>query len=312
MRYLTLTVLLFINLPAITQSAQDTIIIYFNKDWNKTTMDNAAYMAKAWQVRGKWHRQDFFYPERVLQMDGWYAANDFKVMDGPFYYYNKDGTSSNNYFYVKGSIHSSGYFTTEKHAVMDKIEYISYWWRSDSTLDYKSIADSAGDGVDQYYQPDGKTIAAEGGMKAGKRTGKWYFKDKNNVTGVKAVFEADSVISITCFNERGEPESNKQECIIEKAPELKGGVERWRRFLERNLEYPLYAMRKKITGVVSIQFFVEADGSVSELKVLKSPHSSLSNEAIRIMRLSPAWEPAIQYNRKVRFRHVQNITFVLQ
>jgi protein TonB len=57
---------------------------------------------------------------------------------------------------------------------------------------------------------------------------------------------------------------------------------------------------------------VDKDGSVGELNVLTSPDKSLSNEVLRLMKQSPDWIPAIQYNKNVIYRHIQAITFRLE
>ena len=78
------------------------------------------------------------------------------------------------------------------------------------------------------------------------------------------------------------------------------------------MNYPEDAQEKNIQGIVRIQFNIEKDGSVTDIKVLSAPNESLANEGVRIIKNTPKWEPAIQYNRRVIYRHIQSITFAIQ
>jgi TonB family protein len=164
----------------------------------------------------------------------------------------------------------------------------------------------------QSYLDDGKTIRITGRLMSGKRTGKWTFKDSKGIPGLDAVYLADSVISAVCYNELGQIETGKTDCQVEKPAGFKGGNDGWRRYLERSLVYPEDAVKNNIQGVVSVEFVIERDGSVSNAKVLGSPDELLAAEALRLIKKSPKWEPAIQYNRQVIYRHIQTITFAFQ
>jgi TonB family protein len=59
-------------------------------------------------------------------------------------------------------------------------------------------------------------------------------------------------------------------------------------------------------------FTVDTSGTVGDIKVISSPHEWLSEEALRLMQISPKWEPAIQYNKPVKGKMRQPINFRLQ
>ncbi len=65
----------------------------------------------------------------------------------------------------------------------------------------------------------------------------------------------------------------------------------WFRYLGKNVKYPTQARRMGIQGTVMVEFLIQKDGSVSDIKVISSPHESLSEETERVMRLSPKWNP---------------------
>ena len=99
---------------------------------------------------------------------------------------------------------------------------------------------------------------------------------------------------------------------IELAAEFPGGPGAWKRYLERNLQYPGQATDNNTEGVVRVQFVVDADGNISEVKALNDPGDGLAEEAERIIKKGPKWKPAEQNGRKVKCRQIQAITFRLE
>ncbi len=99
---------------------------------------------------------------------------------------------------------------------------------------------------------------------------------------------------------------------VEKAATFQGGLDGWRRFLERNLQYPEGAQEEGKQGIVRVQLVVDKDGNVSDVKALNPEvGADLAAEAERVIKKGPKWIPAEQNGRKVSFRFVQNITFQL-
>ncbi|MEO7214388.1 energy transducer TonB [Mucilaginibacter sp.] len=64
--------------------------------------------------------------------------------------------------------------------------------------------------------------------------------------------------------------------------------------MARNIRYPKYARENKITGRVIVTFVVERDGSLTDVKILRSPDRSLGDETLRVMKASPPWHPGMQ------------------
>ncbi|MBO4659606.1 MAG: TonB family protein [Prevotella sp.] len=81
--------------------------------------------------------------------------------------------------------------------------------------------------------------------------------------------------------------------VAEQAPLFPGGMMQLMKWLTKNLKYPESARKAKISGKVMVAFMVNTDGSVSDVKLLKSVEPSLDNEALRVVRMMPKWEPGI-------------------
>jgi protein TonB len=89
-----------------------------------------------------------------------------------------------------------------------------------------------------------------------------------------------------------------------------GGPTAWMRFLNKNFSYPQEAADNRIQGTVRVQFIVDITGEISDVKALGGP-PELIPEAIRVIKKSGKWSPAIQNGRTVKSYKQQPISFKL-
>jgi len=111
-----------------------------------------------------------------------------------------------------------------------------------------------------------------------------------------------------------EPPKPKEEEIftaVEQQAEFPGGPAAFARFLQKNLKYPAAAQRANVSGRVYVQFVVNTDGSIQDVQVLKSVGFGCDEEAVRVIKSVPRWNPGKQSGRAVRSRFTQPITFQL-
>ena len=93
-------------------------------------------------------------------------------------------------------------------------------------------------------------------------------------------------------------------------PTFEGGdLMKFAYWVNAQIKYPEEAIEKEITGRVLVEFFVETDGSVTFSQVLKSPHEVLSNEVIRVIKLSPKWTPATVKGKAVKVKYAIPVNF---
>jgi protein TonB len=98
---------------------------------------------------------------------------------------------------------------------------------------------------------------------------------------------------------------------VEIQAEYPGGLSAWARFLNKNLRYPDDALNNGVAGTVMVQFVVDLEGNVSDIQVISGPESGgLREEAIRVIRKSGKWEPAVQNGRHVKAYRKQPVTFI--
>ena len=107
-----------------------------------------------------------------------------------------------------------------------------------------------------------------------------------------------------------EEEQNKIFEVVEQQPSFPGGsVNGW---LAEHIKYPVVAAENGIQGRVVVQFVVEKDGSVSQVKVVRGVDPSLDKEAQRVISSMPKWIPGKQNGVSVRSRFTVPVTFRLQ
>jgi periplasmic protein TonB len=97
---------------------------------------------------------------------------------------------------------------------------------------------------------------------------------------------------------------------VEIESEFPGGPSAWLKYLNSHLTYPNKAVRKRIQGTVLLQFIVDKEGRISELRAL-SGDPILEEAALKAMEDSPRWIPAIQDGRAVKSYKKQPIVFKL-
>ena len=107
-----------------------------------------------------------------------------------------------------------------------------------------------------------------------------------------------------------EEEQNKIFEVVEQQPQFPGGsVNGW---LADHIKYPVVAAENGIQGRVVVQFVVERDGSVSQVRVVRGVDPSLDKEAQRVISSMPKWIPGKQNGQAVRSRFTVPVTFRLQ
>ena len=124
---------------------------------------------------------------------------------------------------------------------------------------------------------------------------------------------------------------------LDHAPQYPGGIPELIKFLSNNIQYPVEAEHYGVEGRVMVNFVVDKDGTVSDMKVAKTElknrlsdkkfkkysdidkyamrekgEGQLKEEALRVVRKMPNWEPALRRGEKVRVKYSLPITFKLK
>ena len=101
--------------------------------------------------------------------------------------------------------------------------------------------------------------------------------------------------------------------LVEEKPSFNGGdANEFSKWVNSRLDYPEIAKENGVQGRVTLQFTVNADGSVSNVKVLRGVDSSLDKEAVRVVSSSPKWKPGKQRDRAVKVTYTFPVIFQLR
>ena len=148
---------------------------------------------------------------------------------------------------------------------------------------------------------------------------------ENTKIGVSTIFGENIGIDIVTppvnnsINSNGASTSEKLEDYeiifidVQVAAKFPGGFDAWKRYLEKNLNAGLPAENGAQSGkyTVLVSFVVDSEGNISEVKAENKPGFGTEEEAIRIIKKGPKWQPAIQNGRKVAYRVKQQVTFLV-
>jgi protein TonB len=135
------------------------------------------------------------------------------------------------------------------------------------------------------------------------------FDVKGNDEAAGEVLKAKEVIA--------QPEPPKEEetkvfDVVEQMPSFPGGPSALFEYLSKNIKYPVVAEENGVQGRVIVTFVVEKDGSITDVRVVKSVDPSLDKEAQRVVKSMPRWIPGKQNGSAVRVKYTVPVTFRLQ
>lgn len=99
--------------------------------------------------------------------------------------------------------------------------------------------------------------------------------------------------------------------VIEETAQPVGGMAAFYHFIGKEMQYPKEAKKKRLEGKVFIQFVINKDGTLADIKVIKGLGMGCDEEAIRLVSISPKWNPGTQRGKPVRQRYTLPIIFKL-
>ena len=118
--------------------------------------------------------------------------------------------------------------------------------------------------------------------------------------------EADNVVIIQT-KEYGDPVFEK----CDQMPQFPGGDAKLMEFIAENIKYPAEATERGLQGTILVNFIVEKDGSISNVKALDGGEKVLSDEAVRVVKTMPRWKPGKQQGEVVRCRFTVPVIYRL-
>ncbi|MBO5988238.1 MAG: energy transducer TonB [Paludibacteraceae bacterium] len=121
----------------------------------------------------------------------------------------------------------------------------------------------------------------------------------------------DGSLSVDICAPESEDDSSEDDLYInvDKRATFPGGHIKMAAFIKENIKYPEFAADNGVQGRVIVNFVVDKDGSISDIKVVRGVHPSLDAEAVRVVKLMPKWQPAERGGKPVRTKYMLPLSF---
>lgn len=296
------------------QIDKDTMYAMVDETGKIKNLPGMPFIRKYWPENGKYRELLFAAEKGTLVRAAWFKDKDCSEKDGSWEEFHHNGLPKDSGRYennLKQGTFRGWYENGAEHHILHYNNGIpidtGYVFMENGNLLQLTITDESGTGIEQNYFENGK-VRMLGRIKEGKKNGLWTLKREDGSKKMNMNFVMDSIVQTTCYETDGKTHAIG-DCVFEREAASPNGKTGLQDFLKRNLEYPGGALDRRIQGVVSLQFTVNKDGTISDFVIISSPDKMLSDEVLRLMKKSPKWIPAIQYGEPVVYKHVQAFTF---
>lgn len=264
----------FLAVTVFSVSAQDGVIVkYFDSLWSPTSKEKAVYYTQ------------FIKEDTLYKCTSYFAKSNQvygKSTYGDTMFSNGKGRGLMLRYYESGILHDSTLFD------MRGLPIYRYSFYENKNLELKD-----------FFSSNEKMHTIFHFFENGKLMAHLYYDSVIN----KSVTEG--------FDESGTKIPNY---IYQKEAEFSGGPEAWTKYLIHNLRNNVPVKHKAPMGKysVTVVFLVDKEGAISNAYPENDPGFGTKEEAMRIIKNSPKWTPAIWLNKLVNYRAKQKITFVVQ
>ena len=143
--------------------------------------------------------------------------------------------------------------------------------------------------------PEGVSNYAVGGSRKLIKTSAHY----SMVPGSKE-YSLEDKAELILVEEDAQQTENEVFYVVEKMPEFPGGIDAFKKYILKHFQYPKELINNRITGKIFVEFTVDKDGSVIDIKVLRGLHPLLDMEVVRVIKQSPKWKPGMQKGKAVK------------
>ena len=124
-------------------------------------------------------------------------------------------------------------------------------------------------------------------------------------------------LAAICFTTNAAAQNTEPEKIpfamVEQKPTFQGGdANSFSKWVFSQITYPEIAKKNGVQGRVTLQFTIDTTGSVTDIKVLRGVDSSVDNEAVRVLSMSPKWEPGRMKGKPVNVVYTFPVVFSMK
>ena len=185
---------------------------------------------------------------------------------------------------------------------------LCYFNSAGDTSNLQTFANGLPNGIEKSWHRTGEIYTVRN-MKDGKFDGDAEYFFPNGQMSAKLFYSEGEIKNESYWNEDGTQMTKIKEAS--RHSEYPGGKDKFNEYVARSLIYPTHLRNLGIQGTVVLSFSVQKDGSLADIKVVKSAHPDLDKEAIRVIEKSKKWLPGRDFNQTVNERLVFPVIFRL-
>lgn len=302
--------------------AQNQNVYYYKNNGDTvSTKDSADFIRKVGEqdAATKLFPVTDYYLDGTLKLKGKTTTALSGRFEGPRVEYFKNGKQRSAANYRRGFIIGDSYtyypngkiYMHEKYPNIksqQKEEYFEFQYLREVYDSLGTVMFSSGNGHFTRYDDDFTESIEDGDIKNNKRTGTW----RGSVKKTNIAFEeqyVDGMLISGIFTQNGKTGSYSGQRVVQ--PKFPGDDNAFNWYLARKIHYPAVERERGIQGRVSISFYVNADGSVTDVKMREGLSPGIDSEAIRAVQASPRWIPGTEFGIPVRMNYVVPLAFAL-
>lgn len=270
------------NLILPVQDGIENIILLNSFNRPTASEDEAKFRREIVKLEEGWMIKDFYFESGNLQMEMPCSEIYPMVEEGKSVWYYENGNIENERVYVDGEVTGMSYSYYEDGSAREVT------CRVDGVYKYHHYYDEYG--VDQLKNGMGQYSRSEKGHVY------WSIVEDSVLIGSFNIMEdtGDTLFS-----------------VVEQMPKPIGGMRGFYQCIQKTLKYPAPARRKGVQGKVFVQFIVDKNGDLIDVKSVKGIGSGCDEESVRAIKECDPWEPAKFKGKNVKVRMILPITFKL-
>jgi antitoxin component YwqK of YwqJK toxin-antitoxin module len=291
---------LLISKIAFSQEANDKII-YLDSLWKETTKEDYKYyrIIKDYNLEKEEYTFEDYFKSGKIQMRGKSESKDYLTKKGEFNFYFENGTLKKTIFYENGrpkgtylewydngqKCMEAEYITDDKNLTSD-LKIQNYWDKKN----VQKVIDGNGELEEKSAQEN-----ASGKIKNGLKDGVWTGENKNfNITYTETYLDGKLKNGVSIDSLK--MEHPYTELFLQPRP-MKG-LQHFYKYIAKKFNIPKNS--SNINGKIILGFIIDKDGSIADLKIIKSINPDLDEEAKRLVSEYPDWSCGVFRGVKIK------------
>lgn len=302
-------ILVFLSINAFAQLSKKDKIIFLDSKWKETTPENHSYtrIIKNYNSKQDLYEVKEFYKSGVLRTEGFSKDKNQFAKEGEIityfengnkkeisHYSNKKLVGKEEEWYENGNKKSEIEYTPEEKESQNKIKILNYW----NTDNVQTVIDGKGD-----YEENSKDFYCKGKLKKGYKDGIWEGKDLKENFSFTEIYQNNKFISGISTDKNNEKHPYK---IINLRPAPKNGIKEFYTYIAKNLKSP---NTQNLNDEVRATFWIDKDGSITDIKILKDIGYGTGEEVIRLLQAMEKWIPGTKRGITLKMQYSLPISF---